>query len=229
MIMVFLVPLFSGLGIWQLDRAEQKRNLSASQETRRKMPALSLNNGVPEADDLAFRQVSAEGEYLVDKTVLIENRKHLGKTGFHVITPLRLNGSDQVVLVNRGWIPLSQYDGIESLALQNNNVEVRGTIHRPQAPAIELGKPDKGVKAIPQWPYLTLENYSAWSGLQVLPITILQSPDDPHGFVRRWPQSSISDGMHIGYAIQWFAFALITLIIWWRLSLSRPKDKEVQA
>lgn len=229
MIMVFLVPLFTGLGIWQIDRAEQKRNLAATQEARRKMPVLALNNGIPATDDLVYRTIRAEGDYLTDKTVLIENRKHLGKNGYHVVTPLRLKASDQIVLVNRGWIPIERYDGLESLSTQDESVIVHGKINLPQAPAIELGQPEAQANTTPLWPYLTLENFSEWSGLTVLPFAILQSPDDSNGFVRQWPQSHSSDTMHIGYAIQWFAFALITLIIWLRLSLSKSTVRGKEA
>jgi surfeit locus 1 family protein len=227
-VMVLLVCLFTGLGIWQLDRAEQKRSLAAAQDAQRQLPPLSLNNGIPETETIAFRHVSASGDYLFGKTVLIENRKHQGKTGFHVITPLQLEASSQVVLVNRGWIPRDQYQGLESITPTNRRVTVQGKVHIPQPPAIEMGQPDLTSRETPRWPYLTLDNYTAWSGLTIAPFAILQSPGDVQGFVRHWPATTFSDGMHIGYAIQWFAFALIALIIWWRLSM-RPINQGVKA
>jgi surfeit locus 1 family protein len=226
--MVLLVCLFTGLGIWQLDRAEQKRSLATAQDTQSKLPPLSLNNGIPKVESLSFRHVSAEGRFLFEQSILIENRKHLGKTGFHVITPLQLEGSNEIVLVNRGWISMDQYSGMKSIVSTNNLVSVEGKVHIPQPPAIEMGQPDLTSRETPRWPYLTLENYNAWSGLDIAPFAILQSPEDELGFVRQWPESRFSDGMHIGYAIQWFAFALIAVIIWWRLSL-RPINQGVKA
>ncbi len=227
-VMVLLVTLFSGLGIWQLDRAEQKRNLAAAQAAQSQLPALSLNNAIPKVESLSFRHVSAEGNYLFAKSILIENRKHLGKTGFHVITPLQLAGSNEVVLVNRGWIPKDQYQGLESITSPDSRVSIQGKVHIPKPPAIEMGQPDLTSREIPHWPYLTLENYNAWSGLTIAPFAILQSGKNNQGFVRNWPATTFSDGMHIGYAIQWFAFALIAVIIWWRLSM-RPVKKGVKA
>ena len=226
--MVLLVSLFTGLGIWQLDRAEQKRSLAAAQDVQRQLPPLSLNSDIPEAEAIAFRQVSAAGDYLFDKTVLIENRKHQGKTGFHVITPLKLEGSNEIVLVNRGWISRDQYQGPGSITSPNSRVSIQGKVHIPKPPAIEMGQPDLASQETPRWPYLTLDNYTAWSDLTIAPFAILQSPGDEEGFVRHWPTTSFSDGMHIGYAIQWFAFALIALIIWWRLSM-RPINQGVKA
>ena len=56
---------------------------------------------------------------------------------------------------------------------------------------------------------------------------MLQSPQDDSGFVRQWPEPQANVGMHIGYAIQWFAFALIALLVWLRLSLQRSAEPTV--
>jgi hypothetical protein len=37
----------------------------------------------------------------------------------------------------------------------------------------------------------------------------------------------VSDMMHIGYAIQWFAFAIITLLVWLRLCLHKQDTNGV--
>jgi surfeit locus 1 family protein len=55
-------------------------------------------------------------------------------------------------------------------------------------------------------------------------VVILQDPDTPGGFLRSWPREMPKEGMHIGYAIQWFAFAVIALVLWLRLSLVRPPE-----
>ena len=228
-IMVILIPLFIYLGFWQLDRAAQKRQLNAALETRRKLPALSLNGTLPKDDAWEFRKVVARGRYLVDKTVLIENRKHRGQTGFHVITPLKIDGSDRIVLVNRGWISRERIAAEAIPPTGGETVTVHGVVNLPKPPAIVLGQVDDAGVESPHWPYLTLDHFTAWSGLRILPIEILQSPDDSSGFVRDWPQPRFSDTMHIGYAIQWFAFALIALMVWLRLSLQKPKHKGANA
>jgi len=234
-IVVLLVPLFCGLGLWQLDRAGQKRQLAAHLEARRKLPALSLSDLSPaepidNAESEAFRRVTAVGRYLPQKTVLIENRKHLGRIGFHVITPLRLADSERVVLINRGWIPREQLADPQSVPpTPEGEVRVSGDVTLLHPPALALAfEPDTG-ESLPRWPYLTLDHFARWSGLPTLPFAVLQSPADADGFVRDWPQPQFSDTMHIGYAIQWFAFALIALVIWLRLSLPRSDEREVRA
>ncbi len=225
--MVFLIPLFCGLGIWQLDRAEQKRQLAAALESRRKLPPLSLNRETPRINELEFRSISADGRFLAKKSVLIENRKHLGKNGFHVITPLQLAGTEQIVLVNRGWVPRARLTDMMPLTTPSVNLRVTGEIALPQPPALALEFTQPESEDVPRWPYLTLDHFAQWSGLKILPFAVLQSPADSGGFVRQWPQPRISDGMHIGYAIQWFSFALITLLIWLRLSLPKQPPQQV--
>lgn len=218
---VIFVPLFIGLAIWQLDRAEQKRTLAAALEMRSKLPELLLGTGLPDTGELEFRKVIAEGRFLGDKTVLIENRKHLGKRGFHVLTPLLMEDG-QIVLVNRGWIAgegreMKMPDTPDS----NTDLSIKGEVRIPQPPALGLDLEISPQEVMPHWPFLTLVNYSSWSGLDILPFQILQAADDASGFIRRWPKPKGNAAMHTGYAVQWFAFALIALLIWLRLSIHK--------
>jgi surfeit locus 1 family protein len=80
-----------------------------------------------------------------------------------------------------------------------------------------------------RWPYLTVELFAAAAGYRVLPVVILQDPEGPQGFLRSWPRELPKEGMHIGYAIQWFAFALIAMVLWLRLSLVRRSKGGIAA
>jgi surfeit locus 1 family protein len=98
----------------------------------------------------------------------------------------------------------------------------------PQPPVIELKQEGTAtVDALPRWPFLTLEHYNDWSGMDVLPFIVLLSAQEDNGFVRQWPHPRVSNMMHIGYAIQWFAFAIITLLVWLRLCLHKQDTNGV--
>jgi surfeit locus 1 family protein len=214
------IPLFVALGLWQLDRADEKREQARLLSARAEMPALELVAPVSDPEALRFRKLRARGVFEGEGQILIENRRHANRTGFHVITPLRVGGTDMRVLVNRGWIP-AQPDGTPTDApVPEGPVEVVGETHIPSAPALALhGGPDAAKAWGTRWPYLTVELYSAAAGHALEPVVILQDPGDPTGFARSWPRELPKEGMHIGYAIQWFAFALIALVLWLRLSL----------
>lgn len=219
-IMLILVPVFIGLGFWQLDRAGQKRQLAGTQETRRKAPVLELNGRVLNSDDVEHRMLVVSGTFIPGKSVFIENRKHQGKTGFHVISPVKIESSDRYLLVNRGWVRTPPEEEHSAA------VRVTGRAVVPQPPAIQLGGGFAPNSSQQRWPYFTLESYSAWSGLAVYPFMVLQSPDDDHGFVRAWVSKPVDETMHIGYALQWFAFALIAAVIWVRISLVKQPGTE---
>jgi surfeit locus 1 family protein len=221
------IPLFIGLGYWQLDRADQKRELARTMTERTEMPAEELTGMVRDFAALDYRKLMARGTFEADGQIYLENRREGGRTGFHVITPLHLEGSDVRVLVNRGWIP-AERDGSPSHApAASGVVTVNGDAYVPSAPALVLGG---GAQAVAswgkRWPYLTIPLFAGQATYPVEPVMILQSPHDPNGFVRHWPRDLPGPGMHIGYAIQWFAFAAIAFVLYLRLSLVSGEAQE---
>lgn len=221
---VLLIAVFVGLGFWQLQRAEQKRNLTEIRNSRLALPLMQLTEENVANSSLEYRALSAEGVFVPEKSIYIEHRKHLGRNGFHVVTPLRVGGGDRYLLVNRGWVEERQNQLLPSVPTPTSTVVVTGVAYVPLPPALELGNDELSANTSPRWPYLTLEHYQRWSGVKIFPFVLLQAASDQHGFTRSWQPELPKEGMHIGYAIQWFAFALIVLFIWLRLSWQRqPK------
>ena len=92
------------LGIWQLDRLDQRRAFNSQVETMRAMPLLDLNSELP--DDLAgmeWRAVQVTGEYDFENQVALRNQYYGDQYGYHLLTPLLFKGT--AVLVDRGFIP----------------------------------------------------------------------------------------------------------------------------
>jgi surfeit locus 1 family protein len=224
------IPLFIALGVWQLDRADQKREEARVLSERVEMPALNITAPITDPEALRFRKLEARGTFEPEGQILIENRRQGNRTGFHVITPLRVDGSDLRVLVNRGWIPAGADGSPAPAPVPDGTVTVVGEAHIPSPPALVLhGGSEASKEWGRRWPYLTVDLYQAALGYAVEPVVILQDPGDADGFLRSWPREMPKEGMHIGYAIQWFAFALIALVLWLRLSLVRSNAAEVEA
>jgi len=219
------MPTFIYLGLWQLDRAEEKREMTSILESREQRPPLILNDGNLDFQQVEYQKIIAKGNFHYQKQVLIENRKHLGKNGFHILTPLYVEGSDRYLLVNRGWIDGNAALTDSAYSTPEGLVQISGQATIPLAPALILGD---GTPPLTQhrWPYITLDAYTAWSGLALYPFMLLQTPGEPYGFIRSWPKQKTNSTMHIGYAIQWFAFALIALSVWVKLSLTREEKRE---
>ncbi len=225
-----LVISFCSLGMWQLDRAEQKRQLATDLNERKQQSPLVLNEynvDSLKAKDFEHRTLTATGTYLPHKTVFVENRKHRGKTGFYVITPLLVADTGGLLLVNRGWVQADTRLALPVIDTPGNVVMVTGMATVPAEPVLDL-RPDQldHNSDIQRWPFFTLERFKQWSREPAFPWLLLLSADSDSGFVRRWPKPRVDDSMHIGYALQWFAFAIIVLLIWTKLSFIKQANRE---
>ncbi len=228
LLLLLVLPglVFVYLGIWQLERAEVKRMQAESLQQRESLPALQLQELLQDPESARFRQVEARGEFLANEGFLIENRRYAGKTGFFVITPLRLADSDIQVLVNRGWVAADARNQPPAIETPSGEVLVKGTADIPSAPALSLhGDSSVAKQWGKRWPYMTLELYAGLIEAPLQGISILQDPDNAHGFTRDWPREMPKEGMHLGYAIQWFAFAAVALGFYFKLSLEKVESE----
>ena len=101
-----LIALTLSLGIWQVGRAREKDALASRYDTLAKAPPIDLGAQILDLPPtLEFHPVTARGMWLPEQAVFADNKVHQGRAGFHVLMPLRLEGSDTHVLVNRGWLP----------------------------------------------------------------------------------------------------------------------------
>jgi len=206
----------AALGVWQLDRAAQKRELAQALVEREALEPLEVGEAPLDAARERHRRVTVRGQFEPAGQVFIEGRRRGGRTGFHVVTPLRIAGTERRILVNRGWVAAME------AAVPQGEVAVRGVADVPSPPALVLHAGDDAAKAWGnRWPYLTLPLFAATAPYPLQTIVVLQDPADAHGFARDWPRELPKEGMHIGYALQWFAFALIGLAVFIRLSLTR--------
>jgi surfeit locus 1 family protein len=219
---------FVTLGLWQMGRAAEKREQAHDLVTGGELPAFVLGVEPVEPEALRYRRLSATGTYEAEGQILLEARRHAGKTGFHVVTPLRISGGETRVLVNRGWIPADTQGQATPAPVPPGEVRVMGQAHIPAAPALVLhAGPDAATAWGGRWPYLTVDLYRAMVAYRVQPVVMLLDPAEGGGFVRDWPRELPKEGMHLGYAIQWFAFAVIALVIWLRLGLAKSGGHEV--
>ncbi len=219
--MVLIVGLFVALGIWQLGRAEEKRLQAVELAGQSLLPPYWLGPLEASVEPLRYRRLSATGTFEVEGQILIENRHYGGKTGYHVITPLRIDPDGVRVLVNRGWIPADTQGQPTPAPVPEGPRTLTGEAYIPRAPAIALaGEADTALWG-ERWPYLTLELYQTRFDHPIQPVVILMDPAEAAGFARDWPREMPKEGMHLGYAVQWFSFGAIALLIWLRMSVRK--------
>ena len=104
-----LLPLLLNLGVWQLNRADEKRALLQLQGRQQGAETLVLSSTPPDfSETLLYQPIKALGRYDSDRQFLLDNQVNKGKAGYFVLTPFRLREGNTAVLVNRGWIPLGK-------------------------------------------------------------------------------------------------------------------------
>ena len=214
------VLLFVLLGNWQLGRAAEKRALD--REFSAAGPALPLP-----PDEVAvprYQPVTANGIYDSAHQFLLDNMSEEGRAGVHVLTPFLLSDGS-AILVDRGWAPFgTTRDALPDVAVPETPRKVAGRLDELPRPGIELAAPSGT-----GWPrlvsYPRMPELAAALGRELRPQRILLDPREPDGFVRNLRLPGITAERHLGYAIQWFAFAATAVAIWFALGLRRRWDE----
>lgn len=208
------------LGFWQLSRASQKEALQAATDARKGLPALDNTAlaAIKNVADELHRPVRLQGRWLPQHSVYLDNRQMNGKPGFHVLTPLVLDGSGVVVLVQRGWVPRNFVNREQLPAVQSPTgvvgVEGRLAAAPPRLYEFQGAAPAPGSSVIRQ--NLDLAAFSAETRLPLVPFTVLQLGAASDGLLRDWPEAASGTGKHCGYAFQWFGLSgLLTVLYVW--------------
>jgi len=218
-----LLTLLMALGFWQLDRARQKEAIQAAFQANLKGAPVDLRElDVADAEH-RFRRVEIVGEFDAGHQILLDNQIVDGQPGVHVYTPLRIAGTDEAILVNRGWIPLSPVQQeLPPLSAPTGVQRLSGRLAQPANPGLQLGEP-----VLDTWParipYLDYQQVSRALPYALLPAVVLLNPSAENGFQRRWQPTfgGIGPERHQGYAVQWFALALTLLVLYLTTTLAR--------
>lgn len=212
------VALCVRLGIWQLDRLEQRRAFNARVQAQIDQPPLLLAGEALNEDlyNMEYRPVKVRGSYDFNHEVAIINQSYGNEWGVHLLTPLIIAETGQAVLVDRGWIPHQDYQsGDWSKFAEPGVVEVTGVLRRPQIKA-EIGgrtdpTPAPGEARRRAWNFVNIEQIGKQVDYPLLGVYIQQAPDSSWTRLpyRTQPEIEISEGPHLGYALQWFTFAAL--------------------
>ncbi|WP_093057632.1 SURF1 family protein [Variovorax sp. YR634] len=238
---VLTVAATVSLGRWQLSRAAQKEALQADIDAQKLKPALTQAEflALEKASDSLHRPVRLRGLWLPTQTVYLDNRQMHGTPGFYVLTPFALEGTEQAVMVQRGWIQRNFVDRTQLGAVETpaGIVEVTGLIEPPPSHLLELGTsaptpvpaasaPATAASA-PAAPAQAAEGYSpirqnldleAFRAETKLPlrtdVSLQQSGPASEGLQRDWPAPALGLERHYGYAFQWFGLSALVVILY---------------
>jgi len=206
--------VFVLLGLWQLDRHRERIESNETIAARLQEPPVSLDILLAEAgEDLSsieYRRATFTGIFAPADEVLIRSQVHLGAGGFHVVTPLV--GEGGAVLVNRGWVPISMDRvPVEHAPPPAGQEEIEGWVRLSQErPA--LGSQDPATGRLEIMSRIDIPRISAQVNHPLAPVYIVMTGGE-EGLPESVRLPSFNEnGPHLGYAIQWFGFALVGLV-----------------
>jgi surfeit locus 1 family protein len=216
------IGAFGSLGTWQVGRAQEKRAMLASFER-----GMHSNRPLGSAGVEAlprFQHVTVKGRYDPQHQVLLDNMpSSTGEPGYRVLTPFVRAGSPRLLLVDRGWVPLGPTRAqLPAIGVDSDARVAAGRLDQLPVPGIRVGP--AGSPGVPRWPrVLNFPTQADLESVLAQPVEsriVLLDAGRPDGFERAWrPALGFPPERHIGYAVQWFALAIVALVIFVALSI----------
>lgn len=235
---VMTCGMFISLGLWQLDRAAEKRAREQAWEQMQSAPVIdyteladsSEGGERPDSHERLLMRtgqpVRLHGEFMDSRvSFLVMYQFHQGRGGFEVVTPFRPNGRDELVLVSRGWLPATEEGGRpevppvrpgdgDSLGSADGDtrsgLEIRARLHVPELP------PARGRVADDSWPLRVPGLHPGQAGEllgeEVYPRVLRLMEGEPGLLRAHWQEPDFGRRMHYGYAVQWFMFTLLVVL-----------------
>jgi surfeit locus 1 family protein len=220
------VPLFAVAGVWQLHRLDERRTKNALIRERESAPVRSLDDVLTEGD-AEHRRVRVTGRYDTSEEIVLIGRPGTGGIdGSHVLTPLRID-KDDAVLVDRGWVPPGLEDPpVREAAPPDGDVTVTGILEPTEGKtAMSPGGPHGDL--VDRIDVARIARGSDHRFITTATYLLLQE-QDPAG--RDLPKVveplGLSEGPHLGYAVQWFLFIptlLVVYVVLLRQQAKRPR------
>jgi len=213
-LVLLMMPLLISLGYWQLDRAQEKREILAEFKSNQESQPVGFEL-LDTSKNLQYRQVQFVGELDASRRVLLDNRVRNGRPGYEIFEVLTLASSELKILVNRGWVQASldrnELPDVESVLGQ---VQLRGSLYKILRGGLQL---DDGVRAVESWPgrvgWISTERAAELFADEFFAYQLRLDSDSIGALTTGWPTVSVQPEKHTAYAVQWFVMALVLLLL----------------
>lgn len=208
---VFLTcGMFVNLGFWQLDRAAEKRQLQADWQAAQAAEPVPYA-GLSESAVTDGLPVELSGSFL-DRQVafLVLYQFHQGRPGYELISPFRVPGDEQLVLISRGWIGPGEQGELPLVPDVPGTQRVLARVHVPEV------LPEAGTVTDTEWPLrvprMNTEQAARLLGEPVYPHVLRLEAEQAGVLARHWTAPSFTTRTHYAYAAQWFFFTFVVVV-----------------
>jgi cytochrome oxidase assembly protein ShyY1 len=212
-----MIYLFIRLSDWQFDRYNTRIQNNEITTTALSSEPINLTDLSQVSDLKDWQKVSIKGEFMNSDAKLLRRQYLESSLGFWVITPLKLD-NDQVILVNRGWIPIAESSTSqqEIPSSPQGDVTIIGYVQ-----TLKDTRREPEDLPLNQINYLNSTNFSSQPlSTNYLQLASLTPMDNQVAII---PLPELSNGPHFSYAIQWILFALMLPIGWYVLLKNENK------
>lgn len=201
------------LGSWQIYRLQWKNHLIETVTREVAKPPIPMSEDNAALSALTYRRVILDGSFLNDHE-LYRYQQNQGKPGYEVVTPFKQNNG-QVVMVNRGWIPMELRDLKKRPGSQIEGETRIGGIVTEKEKRQSVFTPDNSLKDN-VWFWMDFDAIQAETGLNLQPVIIHEVGENTPG---RYPMKLGAElkfrNDHLSYAIIWFSLSIICVIIYY--------------
>ena len=204
-----LLLLVLSLGVWQIDRGYNKKELENTFLERQSQPVKEIKYNIFLESDL-YRNVVLEGRYL-ENIFLLDNKIYNGKPGLKVFSPFETT-NNSLVLVSRGWVELENRSDLPIIKSSKNILKIQGVL-RPESKDFVLENEEMNKKNNPILVQtINLVELSSFLGKPLSPYILELSELSESAFVKTWQPINLSSFRHFGYAVQWFGLAIVLIV-----------------
>lgn len=220
------------LGRWQMSRGHEKLEMASHQALQMALEPLKQST-LDKAQYLANinRRIVLSGQWMPELTIYLANRSQGGKSGFWVMTPLKID-AQRTVMIQRGfvgWNPSDPSALPEGVVTESTPVSIDAVLINPPSKMLELWKFGGAKSAEPtealQDSYLQggikqnfdLDLFQKQTHIELTAVA-LQLGDAADGLQHALPAQGLSADRNFGYAVQWYLLSALTfaLYIWFQ-------------
>lgn len=230
-----LIPLIStlvlcilgiSLGQWQTRRAIEKEEAGNALLQRAQEAPLHAADLSKPVENIAFRRVILRGEFVREWPLYLDNRPMHGVAGFYVLMPFKIEGSEQHVLVVRGWQPRNPANRTQMPLLKTPEgiIQMEGVIRLGMDKVMQLGATEAYKPGV-ILQNLDISGGARQMGFKIYDFVLDQTIDTTDGLLRDWTLPSVGSDKNRAYAFQWYALSLMAVIFFVVTGFRRGKSK----
>jgi surfeit locus 1 family protein len=206
------VVIMFALGMWQLQRAEEKNLRLLSIKKASLTEQITLQQAMADIDNMLDMPINFMAKADVNRFFMLDNKTHNGRVGYQVLLPLET--SSGLLLANLGWLPgTKSRDELPNVELDDKKMLYSGIVNFPSDNAMVTETAvldDSWPKLVQQVDFEVIE---AMYKAPFIPFVVQLNDNPDSGFIRNWKPVVMAPEKHIAYGVQWFLLAFAAIVV----------------